>query len=156
VLTTSTRIPLTGTNGPTVQSFATAAAVASFFGASSTEARIAGGAANQGSGYFGGFDNSAVKPGSVLFAQYNTTAVAAYLRGGNVSALTLAQLQAINGTLSAVFDGYNRSAASINLSGASSFSSAATLIQTGLNGNPTILANGTCTIVGGTMTITGI
>ena len=156
VLTTSTRIPLTGTNNPTVQAFGSAAAVNSFFGASSTEARIAGGGANQGGGYFAGFDNSLVKPGSILFAQYNTSAVAAYLRGGNVSALSLAALQAISGSLTVVMDGYSRAAASINLSGASSFSSAASLIQTGLNGNPLILATGTATITGGTMTITGI
>lgn len=156
ILTTSTRVPLAGTNSPTVQAFGSAAAVASFFGSSSLEARLAGGGAGQGSGYFGGFDNSSVKPGSVLFAQYNTSAVAAYLRGGAVSALTLAQLQAISGSLTVVMDGYSRAAAAINLSGATSFSSAASLIQSGLNGNPIILATGTATIVGGTMTLTGI
>jgi hypothetical protein len=156
VLTTSTRVPLSGTNNPTVQAFGSAAAVNSFFGASSTEARIAGGGANQGGGYFAGFDGSLVKPGSVLFAQYNTSAVAAYLRGGNVSALSLAALQAISGSLTVTVDGYARAAASINLAGATSFSSAASLIQTGLNGNPLILATGTATITGGTMTVTGI
>ena len=156
ILTTSTRVPISGTNNPTVQAFGSAAAVASFFGASSKEAQLAGGGANMGSGYFGGFDNSAVKPGSVLFAQYNTASVAAYLRGGAVSALSLAQLQAISGSLSVVMDGYLRSAGTINLSGATSFSSAASLIQTGLNGAPLILATGTATITGGTMTVTGV
>jgi hypothetical protein len=156
ILTTSTRVPLSGTNTPTVQAFGSAASVASFFGASSKEAQIAGGGSGLGSGYFGGFDNSLVKPGSVLFAQYNTSAAAAYLRGASVAALTLAQLQALSGSLSVTMDGYARVASSIVLSGAASFSAAAALIQTGLNGNPIILATGTATITGGTMTVTGI
>lgn len=128
ILTTNTRVPI-----GTVQRFASADEVGSFFGLGSAEAIAAGGGAGMGSGYFGGFTNANKIPASVLFAQYNTAAVAAYLRGGDVSGTTLAALQALSGSLAVVFDGVSRSAASINLSSATSFSSAAGIIQTGLN-----------------------
>lgn len=123
LLTTNVRVPI-----GTVASFPDALSVSDYFGASSTEATIAG-------FYFSGFDGSSRKPGSVLFAQYPSTAVAAYLRGGNISELTLAELQAISGTLSVVVDGYTRSN-SVNLSGAGSLSNAASTIQTDLNTAP--------------------
>jgi hypothetical protein len=119
VLTANTRVPI-----GSVLSFPSAAAVASFFGASSTEATIA-------SVYFAGFDNSNVKPGAVLFAQYPAAAVSAWLQGGNVANLTLAQLKALTGSLTMTINGTPITAASINLSAATSFSSAATIIQAG-------------------------
>lgn len=126
VLTRSTRVPI-----GTVASFSSDTAVGAFFGDGSHEAAVA-------EVYFEGPDNSLVKPGAILFAQYNDSAVAAYLRGGNISALTLAQLQAISGSLDVIIDGYARNAASVNLSSATSFSSAATIIATALNAaNPT-------------------
>src|ERR1700751_4715599 len=94
VLTTSTRPPIGA-----APSFPDAASVGEYFGLSSHEKAVA-------DVYFGGFDNSNKKPASVLFAQYNQTAVAAYVRGAPVSSLTLTQLQAITGTLTAVVDGY--------------------------------------------------
>src|SRR5882672_5951414 len=120
ILTTNIRVPI-----GTVMSFASQAAVAAFFGGSSTEATKAG-------IYFNGFDGSTVKPGAILFAQYNNVAVAAYLRGGNISQITLAALQAISGTLTVIMDGYVHVAGSVNLSAATSFSSAASIIQTAL------------------------
>jgi len=119
-LTTSTRVPIGA-----VQSFPTQASVAAYFGSGSAEASSA-------SNYFLGYDNSAVIPEALLFAQYPQTAVSAYLRGGNVSTLTLAQLQALSGTLAVSMDGYNYSG-SVNLSAASSFSNAASTFQTALN-----------------------
>ena len=68
-----------------------------------------------------------------MFAQYNATAVAAYLRGGSTAALTLAQIKAVTGTLNAIIDGYTYPIASLDLSSATSQSSAAGIIQTGLN-----------------------
>ncbi len=118
ILTDSTRVPI-----GTVQSFPDATSVHNFFGASSKEAAVA-------DVYFLGFDGSNKTPASILFAQYNTAAVAAYLRGGNVSSLTLAQIQALSGSLILVIDGYTFTASSINLSGATSFSSAAGIVQT--------------------------
>lgn len=120
MLSNSTRVPI-----GTVASFPSQAAVSSYFGAASAEAIRAG-------VYFLGFDNSALKPEALLIAQYNQTAVAAYLRGGNISATALSAIQALSGTLAVSMDGYTYSGA-VNLSGASSFSAAATTIQTALN-----------------------
>lgn len=119
-LTTSTRVPI-----GTVLQFADATTTGNFFGAASSEAAEA-------TVYFKGWDGSLQKPGAILFAQYPSSAVAAYIRGGNISALPLATLQGYNGTLTIVVDGISR-AGSVNLSGATSFSNAATVIQTALN-----------------------
>lgn len=144
-LTTNTRPPI-----GQVLAFGNDSDVASYFGAGSTEASLS-------TIYFNGFDNSHKKPGSLLFAQYNPGAVDAYLRGGNVSGLSLAQLQAINGTLAITVDGYPRSAAALNLSAATSFSSAAGIIQTALNAggaNPNV-ASVTGSIAASTSSFTG-
>lgn len=124
VLTEDTRVPI-----GTVQSFASAASVKSFFGANSHEGVIAGGGTGLGSGYFGGYDGSTQKPGALLFAQYPGAAVAAYLRGGNISNLTLAQLQALSGSLTVVIDGYTHVISSISFASDNSFSAAAAAIQ---------------------------
>lgn len=120
ILTLSTRVPI-----GSVLSFPSQAQVSAYFGAGSTEAALA-------TIYFKGFDNSSVKPGRILFAQYPKTAVAAYLRGGNISQLALSALQAISGTFTITIDGHVFPA-TVNLSAATSFSSAATIIQTALN-----------------------
>ena len=117
ILTHSVRVPI-----GTVASFSSAAAVGTYFGLNSAEyfgAQV----------YFAGFDNSNQKPGTILFTQFPAAAVAAYLRGGNASAISLAQLQAMSGSLTVVVDGYTHVIGSINLSSATSFSSAAALIQ---------------------------
>lgn len=115
-LTTSTRAPL-----GTVQSFPDQASVSDYFGAGSTEDTAAG-------IYFSGFTGADARPASLLLAQYNTAAVGAYLRGGDISGLTLAQLQALTpGTLSVTIDTVVKSG-SINLSAATSFSNAASII----------------------------
>ncbi|WP_048996430.1 DUF3383 domain-containing protein [Burkholderia multivorans] len=119
ILTTNTSVPV-----GTVQPFSSASAVASFFGATSTEAQLA-------SWYFSGFDNSTQKPGSLLFAQYPTAPVSAYLRGGSLASMTLSELQALTGTLSITVDGTAETSGTINLSTATSFSDAASKIQAG-------------------------
>lgn len=110
----------------TVQGFTSAAAVTSWFGAGSAEASMA-------NVYFQGFQNSNILPGTLYFMQYNTAAVGAYVRGGALT-LTLAQLQALSGTLTTVVDGVSSTSLAINLSSATSFSNAAGLIQTGIQG----------------------
>lgn len=117
ILTDSTRVPL-----GQVLRFASAADVASYFGALSTEATLA-------STYFAGFDTSTIKPAALLFSQFNTAAVAAYLRGGSLSSLTLSQLQALSGTLTVTTNGTAKTSGTINLSAATSFSDAAATIQ---------------------------
>lgn len=146
ILTNSTRVPI-----GSVLEFGSTDAVADYFGPASAEALIA-------PNYFLGFDNSTKKPGAVLFAQYPTAAVAAYLRGGDAAAvLTLAQLQALgSGTVIVTVDGLVRTSATINLSGATSFSNAAALITTGLNTTPPTPAVGTASIATTTMTVTAM
>ena len=118
ILTTSTRTPI-----GSVPSFSSASDVSSYFGPASAEAAAA-------VIYFNGFDNSNKKPGAVLFAQYPTASVAAYLRGANAG--TLDEITALAaGTLTITVDGVAKTSASINLAGASSFSNAASLILAG-------------------------
>jgi hypothetical protein len=121
ILTANPRVPIGA-----VPSFPSSAAVAAYFGPTSQEATLAG-------IYFLGFDGSTVKPGALLFAQYPwLTPAGAWLRGGNVSGLTLTQLQALSGSLIATVDGVVKTGASINLAAATSFSAAAALIATGM------------------------
>lgn len=125
MLTTNTRVPLGTSGAPIPLSFPNAQAVADYFGATSQEA-------SEASVYFNGFTNSTKKPNSVLFSQYPVDDVGAYLRGGNISGLTLAQLQAITGVLTITIDGTPHTSSSINLSTATSFTAAAQLITDGL------------------------
>lgn len=122
--------------------------VAAFFGSSSDEA-------TQAAIYFNGFNTSTQKPATIFFAQYNQAAVAANLRGGPVDQLSLQQLQGISGTLSIIVDGATRTAGSLNLAAASSFSAAAALIATALNTTPVSEATGTASIAAGTASVTG-
>lgn len=146
-LTTSTRIPI-----GEVASFPTAQAVANAFGASSVEAAMAG-------VYFLGPNNSTIKPGALLMAQYPQTApVSAYLESGAVSGLTLAQLQALSGNLTVTIDGTPFASGTINLGAATSFSSAAGIIQTALGATEASLATSTIAAgnwTGNTTTISG-
>ena len=119
VLSTTARVPI-----GSVQSFPSLLAVQNYFGTGTTEALIA-------AGYFAGFDTSTVKPGAILFAQYPTTAVGAFLRGGNLSALSLTALQALSGTLIVTVSGTVKTSSTINLAAATSFSNAATIITAG-------------------------
>ncbi len=129
-LTTNISVPV-----GTVSEFPSAEAVADFFGASTREAQMA-------TIYFDGFDISTTKPSNMMFTQYNTAAVAAYLRGGSLAGTTLAQLQLLSGTLTLTINGTPHTTGSIDLSSATSFSNAASLIQAALN---TALTGTTCT-----------
>lgn len=139
ILTKSYRVPI-----GQVLSFPSALAVAAFFGSTSDEANIA-------TTYFLGFDNSNIKPSAILFYQYNDFAVSAWLQGGNVSTLTIPQLQALSGTIIISVDGATFTSGTINLSTAVSFSTAAALIQTGLNAFDGVTTSAT-TIAAGTAT----
>jgi hypothetical protein len=118
MLTTSLRPPI-----GQVLRFPDEPSVSSYFGAGSAEALAA-------AIYFQGFDGASKIPGEVLFAQYNAAAVAAFLRGGNVSALTISQLQAITGTLIITVNGTQHTVAAVDLSADNSFSAAAATLQT--------------------------
>lgn len=107
-----------------VRSFASADAVKAFFGAASAEYAIA-------QVYFLGFDNSTIKPGTLYFAPYVSTARAAWLQSGNMSAVSLTELQALSGVLTVTIDGVAKTSSSINLATATSFSDAASKIDAG-------------------------
>lgn len=101
--------------------FTNAADVGSYFGLTSTEYQMA-------EVYFQGPDNSTVTPGKLYFAQYAAEDAPAWLRGGSMSSISLTQLQAVSGTLTITSDGTALTSGSINLSAATSFSNAATII----------------------------
>lgn len=122
----------------TVQAFATLEDVQNWFGANADESILA-------AVYFNGFAGSTTLPGLLYFAQYNEAAVAGYLRGGSLEGMTLAQLQALSGTLVVSVDGEVVTSPSVNLAGAVSFSNAAALLQAGLRTTGSIF-NGTGTI----------
>ena len=144
MLDNTSRIPV-----GSVLTFTSSQAVATYFGSASKEAAEA-------AIYFAGFNGATIIPTSLLMAQYNQTPVAAFLRGGNISNLTLAQLQAIAGTLNITIDGYAHNAAALNLSAATSFSSAAGIIQTAINGSlPGQGTSTASTIAPATFSVTG-
>ena len=117
ILSKSAYLP---TNG--VQTFASADAVSAFFGPASTEYALA-------QIYFLGFDNSTIKPGTLIFAPFVDTARAAWLQSGSLAGMTLAQLPALSGVLTVTINGVAKTSSSINLATATSFSDAATIIQ---------------------------
>lgn len=139
-LTYDTSIPI-----GTAQAFASAADVSDWFGPNAAETLLA-------NVYFAGFTNCTVLPGTLYFVQYNTANVAAYLRGGSVAALTLAELNALSGTLVVTINGQVNTSAAINLAGATSFTNAASLITTGLQ-STTAVFSGTGSQAAGVVTI---
>lgn len=120
-----TQNPLLPSSG--VRSFSSADAVRSFFGAASEEYAIS-------QVYFLGFDNSTIKPGTLFFAPYLDADSEAWLQSGSMSGMTLTQLQALAGTITITVDGVAFTSTSINLSSATSFSNAATMITAGFTG----------------------
>jgi len=108
----------------TVLNFADAAGVQSYFGASSDEATVA-------SIYFNGYQNGTQLPGSLLMTRYPEVAIPGWLRSGSMASVTLGQLQTFTGTLAITIAGVVQTSGTINLSAATSFSSAASIIQSG-------------------------
>lgn len=144
VLDNSNRVP----NG-SILSFPTAAAVSSYFGAGSVMASAA-------AVYFNGYKGATVLPSALLVTNYPQNAVSAYERGGSVAGLTLTQLQALSGSLNLTVDGYGRNVANISLAGAVSFSNAASIIQSALNGSAPNIAVFNGSINNGTMTVVSL
>lgn len=144
ILTQFSRIPI-----GTVENFASAVDVATYFGANSVEAPLA-------NTYFLGFDNSNVKPANLLFAQYNQNNVAAWTRGGGLGGMTLAQLQALSGSIIVSIDGVQHTASNVVLSSATSFSAAAELITVGLATTGPVGATISGSISGTTLTVASV
>jgi Protein of unknown function (DUF3383) len=129
----------------TAQAFASASDVEDWFGPSAPETILA-------NIYFAGYNNCTTLPSTLWFVQFNTAAVAAYLRGASLAGLTLAQLQALSGTIAVTVDGLALQSTAINLSSATSFTQAASTIQTALNATGNVFA-GTGSQAAGVLTI---
>lgn len=115
-LTTSTQAPFGA-----LLTFSSKSAVDAYFGPTSRESDYAG-------TYFAGYNNSFAKPRKLYFVRYALAAIPAFLRSAPLG-LTLSQVQAMNGTLTISVSGVAKTSSAINLSTATSFSNAATLIQ---------------------------
>ena len=104
------------------RTFTGAAAVATVFGATSTEYSMA-------EVFFSGFTNSTNTPAQLTFAYQSDSGSPASLVGGSLGTMTLSQLQALDGTVVLSINGtaVNFTA---NLSSATSFANAASLLQT--------------------------
>lgn len=102
--------------------FSSAANVGAYFGQSSTEYALA-------TVYFAGFSTGTKTPGQLQFTRYPEVAIGAFLNGGSIAALSLTALQALTGTLIVTSNGTQFTSGTINLSGATSPSAAAALIQ---------------------------
>ena len=142
ILSNAQRVPV-----GTAISFPSAQAVGTYFGFTAPEYFAA-------LVYFAGPDNSQIKPASLLFFEYDPLGKqSAYLRGGSVATLGLAGLQALTpGTIQTVIDGVTTTSSSINLSGATSLSNAASIIQTAIGQQA---CSFTASITTTVMTVTG-
>jgi hypothetical protein len=129
----------------TVQAFASAPAVSNWFGPSAPETLLA-------NVYFAGYIGCLALPGTLYFAQFNSAPIGAYLRGGSVADLTLAELQALSGSITVTINGQVNVSAAINLSAATSFTNAATLLQAGLQ-SATAIFSGTASQTAGVVTV---
>lgn len=81
--------------------------------------------------YFNGFTGSTVKPSALFISKYSSVDSAAKLTGASLRSMSLDQLKAITGAISVTIDGV-LATGTIDLSAATSFSNAATLIATAL------------------------
>jgi hypothetical protein len=104
-----------------VLSFNSVAAVENYYGVTSSEATLA-------KEFFAGYAGTSA---TLSFTRFGL-GQRPHLLGANISNLTLAQLQSINGSLALTFDGYTYSG-KVNLSGVTSFQAAAKAIQATLN-----------------------
>jgi hypothetical protein len=110
------------TPATSILSFTSVIGVENYYGVTSREAGLA-------KSYFSGYGNV---PGLTLsFTRYGN-GQRPHLLGANLSSLTLAQLQAINGPISITFDGFTYNG-TVNLAGVAGFSDAALKIRGALN-----------------------
>ena len=83
--------------------------------------------------YFSGFTGSTVKPSALFISKYSAVASAAKLTGASLRSMSLNQLKAITGAISMTINGVLTSG-TVDLSAATSFSHAATLIANASTG----------------------
>src|SRR6185437_11076186 len=104
------------------KSFFLATDVSNWFGPNAPETTMA-------NGYFPGIVNGGQLPFTLKFARYALAATPAGSYGAQLGALTLTQLQALSGTLIVTVGGTLATSSAINLSAATSFANAATIMQ---------------------------
>jgi hypothetical protein len=114
-----------------VLSFNSETAVTNYFGVSSEVTTLA-------SKFFDDYGSAA----TLLVTRYPVAGSRAHLFGGNISNMTLAELQALNGVITITSQGYTFSG-SIDLSGVTSFSAAAAAIRSALDANLPVAATAT-------------
>ncbi|AKE09213.1 DUF3383 domain-containing protein [Serratia liquefaciens] len=115
-----------------VLSFSSDEDVAKYFGSASQEAAMA-------TIYFAGYKGSTKQPGNLLYSQFNTEDISAFLRSASMADVTLAQLKLLTGTIILTVDGTPVTSTSISLSAATSFDNAATLIKTGIGSSVNVV-----------------
>lgn len=115
-------------------SFSSASAVGKYFGVSSSQYDLA-------VIYFNSYTTATQTPSQLLFAPYADADRAAWVMGASLAGTSLATIQDVAGSLTVSINGTAHTAASLDLSAATSFSNAATLITTALG----ISTVGTCT-----------
>jgi len=109
-----------------LMAFTSAETVSAFFGETSNEYAVA-------AQYFLGYNNSFSKPRRLMFGRRVSSAVGAWLRGAKFNG-TLAEIQAVtSGVLTITINETEISISSVDLSGATSFSDAASTIETALD-----------------------
>ena len=108
-------------------SFSSADSVAEYFGTSSDEYKFA-------AVYFGGYNNSQIKPSLLYFYRLTPEGAAPYVRGETLSpAAALAAIKAVNaGDITISLSGTEYTATGIDFSGVTSLSDAASVLQTAL------------------------
>ena len=111
-----------GVPSGSILQFDLAASVSDYFGSSSALARMA-------DLYFQGYDGATQLPSSLYVAHYANTDDKGYIFGGSMAAIDLDTLKTYTGTLIVTIAGVANTSASINLSAATSFSNAASIIQ---------------------------
>jgi len=130
----------------TVASFASPTLVGDHFGTGSPEKAFA-------DAYFAGYDNSPLKPATLLVSQYPLAGVPAYLEGG-VLATPLATLTALSsGTITLSVNGNPVTSGTINLSAATSYSDVASIVQTALGYSDAVF---TGAIAGNVLTVSAL
>ena len=117
----------------TAVAFSSASEVGEYFGTSSDEYAFA-------SVYFGGFDNSQVKPATLYFYRLNSSAISAWVRGSAIDPKTaLAQFQAVSaGSFTVTIDGTEVALTGLDLTAVTSYSDVADALTTALNGAGTV------------------
>ncbi|MFA3778563.1 DUF3383 domain-containing protein [Yersinia sp. 1652 StPb PI] len=114
-----------------VSEFTSAADVGAALGTTSKEYLAA-------SLYMSGYDNSTVRPGAVLFGRLVRAPAYGWLLSGSFKGVKISDLQEVSGTITLELDGVPLTTSAIDLSGATSFTEAATLIAASIGAGATV------------------